>query len=71
MKDPVILSAVRTPIGKFQGALKTVTATQLGSLVVRAAVERAKLSPEQIDEVIRILHARLLSAEASLPKSPH
>jgi acetyl-CoA C-acetyltransferase len=52
MKDPVILSAVRTPIGKFQGALKTVTATQLGSLVVRAAVERAKLSPEQIDEVI-------------------
>src|SRR5215510_5296316 len=52
MKDPVILSAVRTPIGKFQGGLKTVTATQLGSLVVRAAVERAKLSPEQIDEVI-------------------
>jgi len=52
MKDPVILSAVRTPIGKFQGALKTVTATQLGSLVVRGAVERARLRPEQIDEVI-------------------
>jgi acetyl-CoA C-acetyltransferase len=52
MKDPVILSAVRTPIGKLQGALKSVTATQLGSMVVRAAVERARLSPELIDEVI-------------------
>jgi acetyl-CoA C-acetyltransferase len=52
MKDPVILSAVRTPIGKFHGALKSVPATQLGSMVVRAAVERAKLSPEMIDEVI-------------------
>jgi len=52
MKDPVILSAVRTPIGKFQGALKSITATQLGSMVVRAAVERAKLSPEMVDEVI-------------------
>jgi len=52
MKDPVILSAVRTPIGRFQGALKSITATQLGSMVVRAAVERAKLSPEMVDEVI-------------------
>jgi acetyl-CoA C-acetyltransferase len=52
MRDPVILSAVRTPIGKFQGALKPLTAPQLGSLVVRAAVERARLAPEQIDEVI-------------------
>jgi acetyl-CoA C-acetyltransferase len=52
MKDPVILSAVRTPIGKLQGALKSVSATQLGSMVVRAAVERARLSPDLIDEVI-------------------
>ena len=52
MRDPVILSAVRTPIGKFQGALKPLAATQLGSVVVRAAMERARLSPEQIDEVI-------------------
>ncbi len=52
MRDPVIISAVRTPIGKFQGALKSISATQLGSLAVRAAVERAGLSPEQIDEVI-------------------
>jgi acetyl-CoA C-acetyltransferase len=52
MKDPVIISAVRTPIGKFQGTLKPLSATQLGSVVVKAAVERAGLTPEQIDEVI-------------------
>src|SRR5262245_47901494 len=52
MKDTVIISAVRTPIGKFQGALKSMTAPQLGALVVRAAVDRAGLSAEQIDEVI-------------------
>jgi len=52
VKEPVILSAVRTPIGKFQGALKSMPATQLGSLVVRAAVERAGLEADQIDEVI-------------------
>src|SRR5262245_12965003 len=52
MRDPVILSAVRTPVGKFQGTLKPVSATQLGSIAVRAAVERAGLSPGQIDEVI-------------------
>ena len=52
MRDPVILSAVRTPVGKFQGALKSIPATELGSIVVRAAAERAGLSPSQIDEVI-------------------
>ena len=52
MKDIVIVSAVRTPIGKFQGALKSLTAPQLGALVVKTAVERAGLSPEQVDEVI-------------------
>src|SRR6185369_5126099 len=52
MKDVVIISAVRTPIGKFQGALKSITAPQLGSIVVRNAVERAGLFPDQIDEVI-------------------
>src|SRR5438876_9959618 len=52
MKDSVIISAVRTPIGKLQGALKSMSATQLGALVVKTAVERAGLAPEQIDEVI-------------------
>lgn len=52
MKDAVILSACRTPIGKFQGALSSVSATDLGAHAVRAAVARANLAPEQIDEVI-------------------
>jgi acetyl-CoA C-acetyltransferase len=52
MRDPVIISAVRTPVGKFQGALNSIPATQLGSLVVRAAVERAGLDPKAVDEVI-------------------
>jgi acetyl-CoA C-acetyltransferase len=52
MKEPVIISAVRTPIGKFQGSLKPLSATQLGSIVVKAAVERAGIAPENIDEVI-------------------
>src|SRR5215469_10038105 len=52
MKDIVIISGVRTPIGKFQGNLKSFTATQLGALVVKAAVERAGLEPSQIDEAI-------------------
>jgi acetyl-CoA C-acetyltransferase len=52
MKEIVIISAVRTPVGKFQGALKSMTAPQIGALVVRAAVERAGLAPDQIDEVI-------------------
>jgi len=52
MKEPVIISAVRIPIGKFQGTLKPFTASQLGSFVVRAARERAELNPSDIDEVI-------------------
>ena len=52
MRQPVIISATRTAIGKFQGALKSFTAPQLGSIVVRAAVERAGLEASRIDEVI-------------------
>src|SRR5947209_6232122 len=52
MKDAVILSAARTPVGKFQGALSPFTAPELGAIAVRAAVERAGLEPSQIDEVI-------------------
>ena len=52
MKEPVIIGAVRTPIGKFQGTLKPFTASQLGAFAVRAAWERAQLSPSDIDEVI-------------------
>ncbi len=52
MKDVVIISAVRTPIGKFQGSLKSLSAPRLGALVVKAAVERAGLDALQVDEVI-------------------
>jgi acetyl-CoA C-acetyltransferase len=51
-KEAVIISAVRTPVGKFLGALKSFSATDLGALVVRESVKRAALKPEEIDEVI-------------------
>src|SRR4051794_2801710 len=50
--DPiVILSYARTPMGSFQGALSGVSATELGATAVKAAVERAGLSGEQVDKV--------------------
>jgi len=52
MQDAVIISAVRTPTGKFLGALKGFTATELGALVVRAAVHRAGIDPAIVDECI-------------------
>jgi acetyl-CoA C-acetyltransferase len=52
MKQTVIISATRIPIGRFQGALKPFSAPQLGSIAIRAAIERAGLEPGQIDEAI-------------------
>ena len=52
MDNPVIVSAVRTPIGKFLGALAAVPATRLGALAVREAIARAGLKPDQVQEVI-------------------
>jgi acetyl-CoA C-acetyltransferase len=52
MTDVFIVSAVRTPTGKFLGALKGFAATELGARVVREAVRRAGAAPEAIDEVI-------------------
>jgi acetyl-CoA C-acetyltransferase len=52
MRDAVILSAVRTPTGKFMGALKGFTAPQLGAMVVKEAVRRAGIDPSKVDEVI-------------------
>ena len=51
-KEAVIISAVRTPTGKFQGALKDFPATKLGALVVGESVRRAGVPPEEVDEVI-------------------
>ena len=51
--DPiVIVSAARTPMGAFQGELKGFAAPELGAAAIRAAVERAKLKPEDVQEVI-------------------
>jgi len=50
MKDAVIVSAARTPVGKFQGSLQSFSAPQLGALAVREAVRRAGLDAVQIDE---------------------
>ena len=52
MDDVVIVSAVRTPIGRFQGSLADFTAPQLGALTVKEAVIRAHLEPKQVDECI-------------------
>ncbi len=52
MRESVIVSAVRTPTGKFLGALKDFTAPQLGALVVREAVARAGIDPASVDECI-------------------
>ena len=51
-REAVIISAVRTPTGKFLGALKGFAATELGALVVRESVRRAGVAPEDVDEVI-------------------
>jgi acetyl-CoA C-acetyltransferase len=52
MRDVVIISGVRTPIGKFQGSLEGFSAPQLGAIAVREAVSRAKVDPARIDECI-------------------
>src|ERR1700683_2566229 len=50
--EVVIISGCRTPVGKFQGSLSDLSATRLGAVVVREAVARARLDPEQVDECI-------------------
>ncbi|KAL1918727.1 uncharacterized protein VTP21DRAFT_2749 [Calcarisporiella thermophila] len=48
--EVVIVSAARTPVGAFNGSLKSLSATQLGAIAARGAIERAGLKPEQIEE---------------------
>jgi acetyl-CoA C-acetyltransferase len=52
MREPVIIAAVRTAIGKFQGSLASLSAVELGACVVREAVRRAGIEPTQIDEIV-------------------
>lgn len=67
MKEVVIVSATRTPIGSFGGSLASLTATQLGAIVIKSAVERSGLKPEQIQEVFmgNVLSANLGQAPAT------
>jgi acetyl-CoA C-acetyltransferase len=66
MKEIVIVSAVRTPLGKFQGSLQPFSAPQLGALVVREAVRRGGVEPAQVNECIMgcVLQAGLGQAPA-------
>jgi acetyl-CoA C-acetyltransferase len=52
MREAVIISAVRTPTGKFLGALKELSATELGAAAVREAVARARIDPKDVEECI-------------------
>ena len=51
-RTPVIVAAVRTPIGKFLGGLSSLTAPELGAIAIREALRRAKIAPEDVEEVI-------------------
>jgi acetyl-CoA acyltransferase 2 len=78
-KEIVILSAARTPFGKFGGALKDLTATELGVIAAEAAMERSGVGLEEIDHVIfgnvlqtsadAVYLARHVGLQAKLPKS--
>ena len=52
LNEAVIISAARTPVGKFLGSLKGFTAPELGAIAVRESVKRAGIKPEEVDEVI-------------------
>lgn len=78
MKEVVIVSAVRTPIGSYGGVFKDVSAVELGTIVVKEALARAKVDPSMVDEVIfgNVLSAglgqnvaRQISIHAGIPES--
>ena len=76
MKEVVIVGAARTPIGSFGGSLKNIPTRKLGAIAIKAAIERAGIKPEQVDEVIMgaVLQgglgqnvARQMTLDAGLP----
>ena len=76
MNDAVIVSGARTPVGRFGGAFKDFGAPDLGSLAIKAALERAGISPDMVDEVVlgnaiqaaeAGYAARLASLKAGIP----
>ncbi len=66
MKEVYIISAVRTPIGSFGGSLKSFSATQLGSIAIKGALQKANLDPQLVDEVLMgsVIQANLGQAPA-------
>lgn len=77
LKDVVIVSGVRLPVGSYGGSLKDVSAIDMGAMVVKEAVERAGISPSDVDEVIvgqvgevaeNGFVARAVSLKAGMPK---
>ena len=77
MKDVVIVAAVRTPIGSFGGSLRDLSAVELGTVAVKAALKKIDLSPELVDELIfgNVLQAgngqnvaRQISIHAGIPQ---
>ena len=67
MREVYIVSAIRTPIGSFGGSLSSFTATQLGGFAIKAAVEKAGITPQQVQEVYmgNVLSANLGQAPAT------
>ncbi len=65
-REVYIISAVRTPIGSFGGVLKDIAATKLGAAAIKAAIEKAGIKPDQVDEVLMgcVLQANLGQAPA-------
>src|ERR1700731_4120684 len=77
MAKTVILGAARTPIGKMGGGLSTLEATELGSIAIEAALERAEVAPDQVEHVVmgQVLQAgqgqipsRQAQVKAGIPK---
>lgn len=66
MKEVYIIAAVRTPIGSFGGSLKDFSATQLGAIAIKGAIEKAGIKPEQVNDVLMgcVLQANLGQAPA-------
>ena len=66
MKEVVIVSAVRTPMGSFGGSLSTVSATQLGAIAIKGAMQKINLNPNKVEEVYmgNVLQANLGQAPA-------
>ena len=70
-REVVIVSAVRTPIGSFGGSLSTVPATELGAAAIKAAVEKAGVKPEDVNDVIMGCVLSLSLIHISEPTRPY